>query len=664
MRFINNLSIKSKLLILSIVPIVVILVLSFMELKSSFNQYMQNLSLRDSVQLSVKISNLVHELQKERGRTAGFLSSKGQKFSSEIKEQRKLTDERISELNQFLSNFDKNSLSNQGRNNLETAIDLLSKIQERRNQIDNFEISLPGALKYYTTMNGKFLDTIGSIAENSTDSSITKELTSYTNFLLSKERAGIERAVLSATFAKDMFPEGFFVKLITLITEQKAFLKSFKITAPDKFLEYYQKTVQGKAVEEVNRMRRIAISKANIGGFGIDPSYWFKTITEKINLLKDVENYMSKNLISDIGNIVHRERIEMSFFSVILLFTLGTVIFIGSMIKLSINKSVSNIENSLNYIGTNKDFSQSIELNSKDEIGRIGEAINKLLSLLRNLVNIAKRASNENSKIAEKVTKTTTEIGERAQEERRIVKTTTEKAQKIHEPLNDSLQKLNQAKDEVQNAKYNLDNIKKSVVLLLETVKKNSEEESLLVKELEILTKKADDSKQILKLIEDIANQTNLLALNAAIEAARAGEYGRGFAVVADQVRDLAEKSRGYVDNINKTINELVSTIDRITGKIEQNSENIHQLVQSAEVVESDVEHVSNVMTGTVEISKEASLNITKIAQEIKEIISEIEKINDYSIENTKSIEEIVNSMENLYQHVEELNTILKEYKT
>ena len=664
MGLINNLSIKLKLLILSLVPIIVILVLSFMELKSSFNQYMQNLSLRDSVKLSVKISNLVHELQKERGRTAGFLGSRGEKFSTEIKEQRNLTDEKISELKQFLSNFDMDSLSKNGRNNLETALNLLSQIQEKREQINNFEISLPQALKYYTTMNGKFLDTIGSIAENSTDSSITKELTSYTNFLLSKERAGIERAVLSATFAKDQFPEGFFVKLITLITEQNAFLKSFKITAPDKFINYYEKTVKGRAIDEVNRMRNIAISKANVGGFGIDPSYWFKTITEKINLLKNVENYMSENLISDIENIVNKERYEMLFFSVILLFTLGTVVLVGSVIKLSINKSVSTIENSLNYIGTNKDFSKSIDLNTKDEIGRIGKAINKLLSILNNLVNLVKKASNENAKIAEKVSKTTSEIGERIKEERKIVGITTQKAQKIHQPLNYSLQKLNQAKDEVQNAKDNLDNIKKSVILLLETVKKNSEEESLLVKELEILTKKADDSKQILKLIEDIANQTNLLALNAAIEAARAGEYGKGFAVVADQVRDLAEKSRGYVDNINKTISELVSTIDRITEKIEHNSETIFQLVQSAEAVENDVEHVSKVMTGTVEVSNDASYNITKIAQEIREIISEIEKINDYSTENTKSIEEIVNSMENLYQHVEELNSILKEYKT
>ena len=662
MGILNNFSIKFKLLVLSFVPIIVILALSIMEFKKSFSHYKENLFLQENVKLSVKISNLVHEIQKERGRTAGFLGSKGTKFSEELKKQRILTDQRINELQSFLSNFDKKSLNSEVREKLDNALNLLSQVEEKRRKIDNFEISLPEALKYYTTMNSNFLDTIGLIAKNSKDSDITKELTAYTNFLLSKERAGIERAVLSATFAKDVFPDGFFVKLITLITEQKSFLKSFKITAPSKFIEYYSETVRGKPIEEVNRMRQIAISRANVGGFGIDPSYWFKTITEKINLLKKVENFMSENLISDIGKIVSLEKYHMTFFSVVILFTLGAVIFVGGMIKSSINKSVYTIESQLNYIGTNKDLTHSIKLNSKDEIGRIGNAINKLLSLLRDLVIISKEASEKNSKIAQEVTDTTTKIGERIKEERKIVYNTTSKAQNIQEPLNESIEKLNKAKEEVKNAKDNLDNIKNSVVLLLNTVKKNSEEETLLVKELEVLTQKAGDSKQILKLIEDIANQTNLLALNAAIEAARAGEYGRGFAVVADQVRDLAEKSRDYVDNINKTINELVSTIDVITQKIEGNSETIFNLVKSAEVVENDVEKVSQVMTGTVEISNNASSNITKIASEIREIISEIEKINEYSNENTKSIEEIIISMENLYKHVEDLNSILKEY--
>ncbi|WP_242447990.1 methyl-accepting chemotaxis protein, partial [Bacillus thuringiensis] len=61
-----------------------------------------------------------------------------------------------------------------------------------------------------------------------------------------------------------------------------------------------------------------------------------------------------------------------------------------------------------------------------------------------------------------------------------------------------------------------------------------------------------------LDAITNIADQTNLLALNAAIEAARAGENGKGFAVVAEEVRDLAEKSKEFANEINHLIKNIL----------------------------------------------------------------------------------------------------------
>lgn len=81
----------------------------------------------------------------------------------------------------------------------------------------------------------------------------------------------------------------------------------------------------------------------------------------------------------------------------------------------------------------------------------------------------------------------------------------------------------------------------------------------------------ADETAQIIKIIDEIAFQTNLLALNAAVEAARAGDAGKGFAVVAEEVRNLAQRSataaRETADKIKRS-RELADGGYRMTEEV------------------------------------------------------------------------------------------------
>jgi methyl-accepting chemotaxis protein len=88
--------------------------------------------------------------------------------------------------------------------------------------------------------------------------------------------------------------------------------------------------------------------------------------------------------------------------------------------------------------------------------------------------------------------------------------------------------------------------------------------------------------------ILQISSQTNLLALNAAIEAARAGESGRGFSIVAEEIRRLAESSE-------VTANEIQNTVQNVLSAVQNLSENSRQLLTYTEtqVVESFKESVS-----------------------------------------------------------------------
>ena len=187
-----------------------------------------------------------------------------------------------------------------------------------------------------------------------------------------------------------------------------------------------------------------------------------------------------------------------------------------------------------------------------------------------------------------------------------VIKSNANKASEASTSTNDSVAKLSEAKKELD----------------------------ALAEAIEEVSRSSEDTKKIIKTIEDIAFQTNILALNAAVEAARAGAAGKGFAVVADEVRNLAGKSAEAAKNTTTLINGTVSAIERSSALASKVVEGMAASVTASQSV--------------LEINDEIAATSNEAAEDVTQITTSVDQISSVVQNNSATAEQSAAASEEL----------------
>lgn len=244
------------------------------------------------------ISAVVHELQKERGASAGFIGAKGGAFASPLDAQRRETDAALGRLRDTLVAFDAKAYGADFVRRLEAQRSRLGELAGVRTKVSDFSMPMGEMAGWYTTTIGGLLDVIGTMGTLSQDADITRSITAYIAFLQAKERAGIERAMGSNGFSAGAFAPAVYQRYVGLIAEQTAFQSLFRAFAAPELISALDGVLAAPAAKEVDRMRAIALESPQTGSTGgVAGADWFKTITAKIDGLKGVEDLTAAALL-------------------------------------------------------------------------------------------------------------------------------------------------------------------------------------------------------------------------------------------------------------------------------------------------------------------------------------------------------------------------------
>ena len=480
------------------------------------------------------------------------------------------------------------------------------------------------------------------------------------NFLLAKERTGIERAVGTNTFAQNKFTEGLKARFYTLIAEQTAYLDIFSKIASKDIVDFYLKTVVGKDIEEVEKMRKIALFSNIEENFGVEPNYWFERITNKINLLKQVEDHISIHLLNEINLEKDEATFHLILFSLLSIFGIGITMILARTIAFTILIDIASvragIEEFFAFINFEKDDIKLIGVDSTDELGMMSKIINK------NIANTKANIQRDRELIADTI-RVANSINKGHLDQKIMVNSNNPALNELKDIINEMLNTLNSNISNILTVLTSYSKLDFRPRLKdndLEGIIQELEKDINILRD--VITQTLLDNKKVGITLKENANilSFNMQSISTAAnsQAASLEETAASLEEITSNItnntqtttkmasygekvkesikigQDLANKTVNSMEDINKqalAINEAIGVIDNIA--FQTNILSLNAAVEAATAGEAG--------KGFAVVAQE----VRNLATRSAEAANEIKRIVQLATSKTKEGSEIANSM-------------------
>ncbi len=374
---------KRQLIILALIPALIVGGFMSILLFHEFEAKKHADQIRGIADYMVVASQVVHQLQRERVASVGYIASNGGRMAGRMEKQRRLTDKYFSVLNNDIKSLDIKNLGYKFARQANTSSRNFWKLPSIRENISSLSISKDESNESYIEI---IEDIIGTFQEASViikDSALSFPFTACVNFIMAKEMAAIEGTMMMGFVAEGKpVNQSDMHKWMQASKGQEALLEAFKYQVTEEILKEYRTKLSEANSKAVNNIRKQISENLNVGTFGLRPEHVFTATTRRIVDLKKVEDAQLQEILRYATKLSSEKIVSVIIYSGLTGGSTLAMFILCFMIARSITGPISILSKAAKRVAEGQ-LDHEIEIKSKGEIGELTDSFNNMLSNLR-----------------------------------------------------------------------------------------------------------------------------------------------------------------------------------------------------------------------------------------------------------------------------------------